>query len=77
MNLGDDIVAAQGARAQVSKNKPKILIVEDDENIRETLSTILQKKGYSTDTAKNGKEAIKKSKAKFFNLTLLDIKLQT
>jgi DNA-binding NtrC family response regulator len=49
--------------------------VEDDANIRETLKTILQQKGYNTDTAKNGQEAIQKSKAKFFNLALLDIKL--
>jgi DNA-binding NtrC family response regulator len=49
--------------------------VEDDANIRETIETILQQKGYNTDTAKNGQEAIQKSKAKFFNLTLLDIKL--
>jgi len=59
----------------LSKNKPSILIVEDDTNIRETLKTILQQKGYNTDTAKNGKEAIQKSKAQFFNLALLDIKL--
>ena len=59
----------------MTKDKPSILIVEDDTNIRETLSTILQQKGYATDTAKNGQEAIRKSKAKFFNLALLDIKL--
>jgi DNA-binding NtrC family response regulator len=49
--------------------------VEDDANIRETLNSILQQKGYRTDTAKNGQEAIQKSKAKFFNMALLDIKL--
>jgi len=59
----------------LTKNKPSILIVEDDASIRETLSIILQQKGYNTGTAKNGKEAIQKSKAKFFNLALLDIKL--
>ena len=59
----------------MAKNKPSILIVEDDPNIRETLNTILQQKGYNTDTARNGKEAIQKSKAKFYNLALLDIKL--
>jgi len=57
------------------EDEPKILIVEDDANIRKTLQTILQQKGYKIDTAKTGQEAIKKSKTKFFNLTLLDIKL--
>jgi DNA-binding NtrC family response regulator len=49
--------------------------VEDDADIRETLSAILRKRGYRIDTAKNGREAIEKSKTKFFNLALLDIKL--
>lgn len=59
----------------MTKKKTSILIVEDDANIRETISTILQQKGYNTDTAKTGQEAIQKAKTKFFNLALLDIKL--
>ena len=58
----------------MTKTKPSILIVEDDANIRETLGAILQK-GYATDMAKNGQEAIQKSKTNFFNMALLDIKL--
>jgi DNA-binding NtrC family response regulator len=57
------------------KNKASILIVEDEVNIREALSDILQQNGYNVDTAGNGQEAIQKSKTKFFNLALLDIKL--
>lgn len=49
--------------------------MEDDTNIRESLSTILQKEGYEMDAAKNGREAIQKSQKKFYNLALLDIKL--
>lgn len=59
----------------MTKDKPSLLIVEDDADIRETLSAILRKRGYRIDTAKNGREAIEKSKTKFFNLALLDIKL--
>lgn len=59
----------------MAKDKASILIVEDDANIRETLKTILQQQGYNIDTAKNGQEAIQKSKTKFFNMALLDIKL--
>jgi DNA-binding NtrC family response regulator len=59
----------------LTKNKTRILIVEDDENIRETLKNILQQRGYETDTAKTGREAEQKAKARFYNLALLDIKL--
>jgi len=55
--------------------KASILIVDDNEGILETLSAILEEKGYDTDTAKNGREAIEKSKTNFYNLALLDIKL--
>ena len=59
----------------MTENKPKILIVEDDENIRKTMKNILQQKGYETDTAKSGKEAEQKARTNFYNLALLDIKL--
>jgi len=35
----------------------------------------LEEEGYAVDTAKNGREAIKKSKVKFYNLALIDIRL--
>lgn len=59
----------------MTEHKYRILIVEDDENIRKTMENILQQKGYETDTAKTGLEAEKKTKIKFYNLALLDIKL--
>jgi len=59
----------------VNESKTRILIVEDDENILETMKNILQQKGYETDTAKTGREAEQKAKANVYNLALLDIKL--
>jgi DNA-binding NtrC family response regulator len=53
----------------------RILVVDDDESIRKVLATILEEKGYIVDTAENGKEAIEKSNAKFYNLALIDIRL--
>lgn len=35
-----------------------ILVVEDDEDIRETLQMYLQSSGYSVSTAENGQEAL-------------------
>lgn len=59
----------------MTKHKPRILIVEDDENIRETIKNILEQSGYDTDVAKTGQEAERKTQTKFYNLALLDIKL--
>jgi DNA-binding NtrC family response regulator len=59
----------------MTEKRYRILIVEDDENIRKTVENILQQKGYETDTAKTGSEAEQKTRTKFYNLALLDIKL--
>jgi DNA-binding NtrC family response regulator len=53
----------------------RILVVDDDEDIRKTLTTILEDKGYAVDTARNGREAMMKTKSKTYNLALIDIRL--
>jgi DNA-binding NtrC family response regulator len=55
--------------------KVSILIVDDDEDTLETLTDILQEKGFYTESAKTGKEALAKVEERFFNVVLLDIKL--
>jgi DNA-binding NtrC family response regulator len=55
--------------------KASILIVDDSEDILETLRAILDEKGYDVDTAESGGEAIEKSRKNFYNLALLDIRL--
>lgn len=53
----------------------RILVIDDDKSIRETLKAVLEEKGYIVDTAENGEGAIEKSKTKFYNLALIDIRL--
>jgi len=55
--------------------KTSLLIVDDDEDMLETLSDILQEKGYQTETAKTGKKAIVKAKERFFDVALVDLRL--
>ena len=59
----------------MTETKLRILIVEDDKNIRETMKNILQQREYETDAVETGLEAEQKAKASFYNLALLDIKL--
>ena len=57
------------------ERKGNILIVDDDPSIRKVMAAILEEKGYKVDTAETGKIAIQKTKTKFYNLALLDIRL--
>ncbi len=53
----------------------KILVIDDDENIRNTMKTILEDEGYIVDLAATGSEAIEKTQKTAYNLALLDIRL--
>jgi DNA-binding NtrC family response regulator len=55
--------------------KKRILVVDDDEAILDSLKGYLVLKGYDVDTAKTAKEAMRKSEAHFYNLAILDIRL--
>jgi DNA-binding NtrC family response regulator len=56
-------------------DRPRILIVDDDQAIRATVKAILEDEGYIIDVAASGKEAVSKTKEKTYNLALLDIRL--
>ena len=53
----------------------RILVIDDEESIRRTVSMTLKHAGYVVDTAENGKRAIEMSEANFYNLALIDIRL--
>lgn len=53
----------------------KILVVDDDDALRESIVSILESEGYIMDVAKSGYEAEIKLQNKIYNLVLLDIRL--
>ncbi len=56
-------------------NHAKILVVDDDVNIRKSLKAILSAEGYHVDLAADGKEAISKTESATYNVALIDIRL--
>ena len=54
---------------------PKILIVEDEKNQRELYAMELQERGYETDQAANGREAVEKVQEGNYDLVLMDIRM--
>jgi len=53
----------------------RILVIDDDENIRKVLATILEDEGYSVDLVDTAKKAIEKTKRSFYNVALIDVRL--
>ncbi|HMR67799.1 MAG TPA: response regulator, partial [Anaerolineae bacterium] len=53
----------------------KILIVDDEKNIRLTMKQALQPLGYELETAVNGEDALQQLEVGDFGLILLDLRL--
>lgn len=52
-----------------------IMVVDDEEVMRESLAAWLREDGYSVDTAESGKEAIEKTKMKEYAIYFIDLKM--
>jgi len=53
--------------------KKTIMVVDDEDDIRTSVKTILERAGYNVTTAVNGDDCLKKLKAQKPDLILLDI----
>jgi DNA-binding response OmpR family regulator len=51
----------------------QILIIDDDEMTRQTLSTALEQSGFQVEVAADGKEGIRKFRSGSFDLAIVDI----
>lgn len=60
--------------AEQTENKaPRVLIVDDNPEIREIIHILLGGEGYELEEAKNGDEALRKAEENAFDLIILDI----
>lgn len=55
--------------------KGRLLIIDDEERLRNLLARILQLEGYEVSTAANGKEGLRKLQQESFHVVLSDVKL--
>jgi signal transduction histidine kinase/HD-like signal output (HDOD) protein/ActR/RegA family two-component response regulator len=56
-------------------NEGRILVVDDEQHIRDILAETLREAVYAVETASNGEEAVRKLRAGAFDLILLDIRM--
>jgi DNA-binding NtrC family response regulator len=55
--------------------KKRILVIDDDKSILRVFTRILQRQGYSTETAETGREALERIGSQSYDLALIDVKL--
>lgn len=65
----------RSASPRIHESKGRILIVDDQSQIRRVLRKILAAKGYEVDEARGGEEALEKIREQKYDLVLLDIKM--
>jgi DNA-binding response OmpR family regulator len=63
-----------GANARNSQHR--LLVVDDEENVRVTTAAILEQEGYEVEAASDGQEAIKKIRNGKFDLVLTDLRME-
>ena len=59
-----------------NQQMPEALLVEDQDNVRRVISTLLRRSGYSVAEAPEGSEAITKLKRKKFDLVITDLRME-
>src|SRR5436309_255593 len=59
----------------MSRRKGMVLVIDDEEEIRESIEMLLNSEGLSTDTAANGEEGLRKIEENLYDAVLLDLML--
>lgn len=59
----------------MSSRAPNIIIIDDDQALHRVFTRILQKEGYTVETAETGSQALAKIKNNTFDVALIDVKL--
>jgi CheY-like chemotaxis protein len=57
----------------MGQTEKRILVVDDDDAIRALLLTVLRRRGFRVDTARNGAEALERCAQCRYSLVLLDL----
>src|SRR5262249_46284487 len=61
------------AQPDMPSERPRALVVDDDEPIRSMLGRIIEHQGFKVDTARDGAEAIERLSADGYDVVLLDL----
>jgi two-component system response regulator AtoC len=55
--------------------RPRVLLVDDEENIRRTLSVVLHQEGYEVDAVADGQEALDRLPSEIYEFVITDLRM--
>lgn len=67
--------AAPPARASAANGRPRVLVVDDEEGIRDLLSKTLQLADYDVDLAEDGRSALDRLRVTPYDLLITDLRM--
>src|SRR6266481_5310168 len=73
--MSNTATLSRQSKATTESLPGRILIIDDEAGIRESLQTLLELEGYIVDCAETGEEGIQRVTENTFDLTLLDLAL--
>jgi DNA-binding NtrC family response regulator len=59
----------------MTQSQVRILVVDDERNIRNNLATVLESAGYQVDASGDGEDALTKSKERHYDIAFVDIQM--
>ncbi|HPI38961.1 MAG TPA: ATP-binding protein [Ignavibacteriaceae bacterium] len=57
------------------EDKPRVLVIDDEDSLRIGVKRLLELEGYDVDTAENGTEGIRKGSSGEYDLAVIDLKM--
>ena len=73
--MSEAAVISRGVSAGMAPGQGSVLIIDDEEEIRESLQTLLELEGYTVSAAANGEQGVAQLGERPFDLVLLDLAL--
>jgi DNA-binding response OmpR family regulator len=70
------MTSSRNGGAPANKSQQRVLVVDDEENVRITTAAILEQEGYEVETASDGQEALSKIRNGRFDLVLTDLRME-
>jgi len=75
-NIKERILEHLAVKILVNHKKPRLLLVDDEHIALENMEPVLEKEGYTVETANSGVEAVKKIEASDFDVVITDLKME-